>query len=89
MLRCPRSVTRTHAVRDVSVTVSSEAVGDAVCAAVERLPELRIINVSDATFLAHLGGKIRIEGKIPVKTRADLSIVYTPRRHAGLDGDCR
>ena len=72
------SVTRTHAVRDVSVTVSSEAVGEAVCAAVERVPEFRIINVSDATFLAHLGGKIRIEGKMPVKTRADLSIVYTP-----------
>jgi malate dehydrogenase (oxaloacetate-decarboxylating) len=72
------SVTRTHAVRDVSVTVSSEAVGDAVCAAVKRVPEFRIINVSDATFLAHLGGKIRIEGKIPVKTRADLSTVYTP-----------
>src|SRR5450631_2753002 len=72
------SVTRTHAVRDVSVTVSSEAVGDAVCAAVKRVPEFRIINVSDATFLAHLGGKIRIEGKMPVKTRADLSTVYTP-----------
>ena len=72
------SVTRTHAVRDVSVTVSSEAIGEAVCAAVERVPEFRIINVSDATFLAHLGGKIRIEGKMPVRTRADLSIVYTP-----------
>jgi malate dehydrogenase (oxaloacetate-decarboxylating) len=72
------SVTRTHAVRDVSVVVSSETLGESVCAAIERLPDFRIINVSDATFLAHLGGKIRIEGKMPVKTRADLSIVYTP-----------
>jgi malate dehydrogenase (oxaloacetate-decarboxylating) len=73
-----RSVTRTSVVRDVSITVSSEAIGEAVRAAIERLKEFRIINVSDATFLAHLGGKIRVEGKMPVKTRADLSIVYTP-----------
>ena len=34
--------------------------------------------VSDSTFLAHIGGKIRIEPKMPVKTRKDLSTVYTP-----------
>jgi malate dehydrogenase (oxaloacetate-decarboxylating) len=34
--------------------------------------------VSDSTFLAHLGGKIRIEPKIPVVNRTDLSKVYTP-----------
>jgi malate dehydrogenase (oxaloacetate-decarboxylating) len=73
-----RNVTRTSVIRDVSVTVASEAVGDAVRAAIERLSDFRIVNVSDATFLAHLGGKIRVEGKVPVKTRADLSIVYTP-----------
>jgi malate dehydrogenase (oxaloacetate-decarboxylating) len=72
------SVTRTSVVRDVSVTVASEAVGEAVRAAIEALTDFRIIHVSDATFLAHLGGKIRIEGKMPVKTRADLSTVYTP-----------
>lgn len=73
-----RSVTRATVVRDVSIVVSSETVGDSVRVAIERLPEFRIINVSDATFLAHLGGKIRVEGKMPVKTRADLSLVYTP-----------
>jgi malate dehydrogenase (oxaloacetate-decarboxylating) len=71
-------VTRTHVIRDVSITVSSESVGDGVRAAIERLPDFRILNVSDTTFLAHLGGKIRIEGKMPVRTRADLSLVYTP-----------
>jgi malate dehydrogenase (oxaloacetate-decarboxylating) len=73
-----RSVTRATVVRDVSITVSSEAVGEAVRSAIERLGEFRIVNISDSTFLAHLGGKIRVEGKMPVKTRADLSIVYTP-----------
>jgi malate dehydrogenase (oxaloacetate-decarboxylating) len=39
---------------------------------------MRVVFVSDSTFLAHIGGKIRIEPKIPVKTRQDLSTVYTP-----------
>jgi len=73
-----RSAGKSAVVRDVTVAVNSEATGEAVRAAVEALPGFRIISVSDSTFLAHLGGKIRIEPKIPVKTRQDLSIVYTP-----------
>ena len=34
--------------------------------------------VSDRTFLMHLGGKIEVNGTIPVKTRDDLSMAYTP-----------
>lgn len=73
-----RSVSKTYVVRDVTVTVSSDFIADQVRKAVEDLDGVRIISVSDSTFLAHLGGKIRIEPKIPVKTRQDLSIVYTP-----------
>jgi malate dehydrogenase (oxaloacetate-decarboxylating) len=73
-----RSVTKTTVVRDVTVLVNSEATGNAVRAAIEGLSGVRIISVSDSTFLAHLGGKIRVEPKIPVKTRQDLSTVYTP-----------
>ncbi|MBC5829694.1 MAG: NAD-dependent malic enzyme [Candidatus Eremiobacteraeota bacterium] len=73
-----RSVSKTYVVRDVTVTVSSDFIADQVRKAVENLEGVRIISVSDSTFLAHLGGKIRIEPKIPVKTRQDLSIVYTP-----------
>jgi malate dehydrogenase (oxaloacetate-decarboxylating) len=73
-----RTVTRASVVRDVSVTVPSESIGAAVCSAIEALADFHVVNVSDATFLAHLGGKIRVEGKMPVKTRADLSTVYTP-----------
>ena len=73
-----RSVSKSAVVRDVTITVPSEAVGDAVRAAIERQGVARIVSVSDSTFLAHLGGKIRLEPKFPVKTRADLSTVYTP-----------
>jgi malate dehydrogenase (oxaloacetate-decarboxylating) len=73
-----RSVTKTHVVRDFTVNVTSDVVGKSVREAVESIEGVRVISVSDSTFLAHLGGKIRIEPKIPVKTRQDLSTVYTP-----------
>src|SRR5580658_6871397 len=73
-----RSVTRSKVVRDVTINVSSDIIGEEVRRAVERLDGVRVISVSDLTFLAHLGGKIRVEPKIPVKTRNDLSVVYTP-----------
>jgi malate dehydrogenase (oxaloacetate-decarboxylating) len=73
-----RSVSRSVITRDVSVTVASDAVANAVRAAIERQAHVRLVSISDSTFLAHLGGKIRIEPTIPVKTRTDLSRVYTP-----------
>ncbi len=73
-----RTVGKTSVVRDVTVSVPSEQIGDAVTAAVAALDGVRVVSVSDSTFLAHLGGKITVQPKIPVKTRQDLSIVYTP-----------
>ena len=73
-----RTVGKTTIVRDVTVEVRSEAVGDAVRSAIEALDGVRILSVSDSTFLAHLGGKIRTGITRPVKTRQDLSTVYTP-----------
>jgi malate dehydrogenase (oxaloacetate-decarboxylating) len=73
-----RSVTKATIVRDVTVNVNSDVVGKAVRDAVNDLAGVTVISASDSTFLAHLGGKIQIEPKIPVKTRQDLSTVYTP-----------
>lgn len=73
-----RSITKTSVVRDVTVTVGSEHIAGMVRSAIERLDGSRVISASDSTFLAHLGGKIEVEPKVPVKTRADLSTVYTP-----------
>ena len=39
---------------------------------------LRVRKVSDRTFLLHLGGKIEVNSKVPLKTRDDLSRAYTP-----------
>jgi malate dehydrogenase (oxaloacetate-decarboxylating) len=46
--------------------------------AVGSLDGVVVESVSDRTFLMHLGGKIQVTGTIPVKTRDDLSMAYTP-----------
>ena len=42
------------------------------------VPGVDIGKVSDRTFLAHLGGKLSIESRVPIRNRDDLSLVYTP-----------
>jgi malate dehydrogenase (oxaloacetate-decarboxylating) len=39
---------------------------------------LKVRKVSDRTFLLHLGGKLEVQSKVPLKTRDDLSRAYTP-----------
>jgi malate dehydrogenase (oxaloacetate-decarboxylating) len=73
-----RSAGKAYSVRDVAVTVGSDAVANAVRKSIERLEGVRLVSISDSTFLAHLGGKISVQPKIPVKNRTDLSKVYTP-----------
>jgi malate dehydrogenase (oxaloacetate-decarboxylating) len=72
------TVGRTRIVRDVTIGVPSESAANDVRAAVEAIDGARIIFASDSTFLAHIGGKIRIDPKITIKSRQDLSTVYTP-----------
>jgi malate dehydrogenase (oxaloacetate-decarboxylating) len=45
---------------------------------VEGLPEVTVVNVSDRTFLMHLGGKIEVRSRMQLRTRDDLSMAYTP-----------
>ena len=39
---------------------------------------LTVRKISDRTFLLHLGGKLEVQSKVPLKTRDDLSRAYTP-----------
>jgi malate dehydrogenase (oxaloacetate-decarboxylating) len=65
-------------IRDITVSARDEAHEKLIAAAVGKLPGVKVVNVSDRTFLAHLGGKIVVQAKSPIKTRSDLSMVYTP-----------
>ncbi|GIW08823.1 MAG: malate oxidoreductase [Dehalococcoidia bacterium] len=64
--------------RDITVACRDEAHGEAIVKRLQSLEQVHVKNVSDRTFLVHLGGKIEVVGKVQVKTRDDLSMVYTP-----------
>ena len=70
--------TPTQTVRDITVSASSVEHEEQIAAAVRAVPDVTLINVSDRTFLMHLGGKIEVTSKHPIATRADLSMAYTP-----------
>src|ERR671914_800200 len=65
-------------VRDVTVACGDSAHAEAVVRAVRALDGVRVDSVSDRTFLMHKGGKIEVNSKLPIKTRDDLSMAYTP-----------
>ena len=64
--------------RDVSVLATDDAHAEAIVAACAQLDGVEVEHVSDRTFLLHLGGKIAMDSKTPIKTRDDLSMAYTP-----------
>ena len=65
-------------VRDISVLCANEEHGERVVDAISAIEGIRVINVSDRTFLMHVGGKIEMTPKVPIRTRDDLSMAYTP-----------
>src|SRR5438874_4310857 len=64
--------------RDITFKTSDERHGQQVVERLKAVEGVQVVNVSDRTFLMHLGGKIEVRGKMPVKTRDDLSMAYTP-----------
>jgi malate dehydrogenase (oxaloacetate-decarboxylating) len=65
-------------IRDVNVLADDEAHLHAIVDAVREAEGVDVVNVSDRTFLLHLGGKIEVRPRVPLKTRDDLSMAYTP-----------
>jgi malate dehydrogenase (oxaloacetate-decarboxylating) len=63
---------------DVTCDTSNAEHAEEISKAISNHPELTVRKVSDRTFLLHLGGKIEIQSKVPLKTRDDLSRAYTP-----------
>jgi malate dehydrogenase (oxaloacetate-decarboxylating) len=63
---------------DVTCATSGEEHAAQIVAALRGLPGVDVERVSDRTFLMHLGGKLSIESKVPLRNRDDLSMAYTP-----------
>jgi malate dehydrogenase (oxaloacetate-decarboxylating) len=71
-------VERRTKVRDVALLAADAAHLADVVTAVRAVEGVDVLDASDRTFLLHLGGKIEVVPRSPVKTRDDLSMAYTP-----------
>ena len=67
-----------HITRDITVSARDLEHEQRIVQCVRAIEGVRVLRVSDRTFLLHLGGKIEINPITPVVTRDDLSMVYTP-----------
>jgi malate dehydrogenase (oxaloacetate-decarboxylating) len=65
-------------VRDITINTRDTTHSQEIVKRVKKMRGVRVINVSDPTFLMHLGGKIGMHSKVAVKTRNELSMAYTP-----------
>src|SRR6185437_78466 len=72
------SVGKDFLVRDITVNAYSETHDQQIVKSLDDIDGVEVTNISDRTFLMHLGGKIEIASKMPLKTRSDLSMAYTP-----------
>ena len=65
-------------IRDLTLYAQDIEHMDSIIVALNSVPEVDVLHHSDRTFLMHLGGKICIKSKVPIKHRDDLSMAYTP-----------
>ena len=64
--------------RDITVSATDVEHGEQIVERVRLVEGVDVVHVSDRTIQLHVGGKIEVRSKVPVKTRDDLSMVYTP-----------
>jgi malate dehydrogenase (oxaloacetate-decarboxylating) len=63
---------------DVTIAASSAEHAHQITEAIGGIDGIDVGKVSDRTFLLHLGGKIEMQSKVPLRNRDDLSMAYTP-----------
>jgi len=69
---------RDRIVRDITINARDSEHGQRIVVQLKKAAGVQVVNISDRTFLMHLGGKIEVQSKIPIRTRDDLSMAYTP-----------
>src|SRR5258708_15828081 len=70
---------RDHIIRDITINARYSVHGTQIVNRLKQVTGVRVVNISDPTFLMHLGGKIEIQSKVPIRTRDAPSTAYTPR----------
>jgi len=72
------AVDASHTIRDITVETGDAADWPRLTDAVNAVAGARVLDATDRTFTLHIGGKIELNNKSPLKTRDDLSMAYTP-----------
>lgn len=67
-----------NSIRDLTLYAQDANHMESIVSALNAIPEVHVVHYSDRTFLMHIGGKICVESKVPIKNRDDLSMAYTP-----------
>ena len=67
-----------HTLRNITIETAGEEHASQIGDAVDQVDGARTVDITDRTFQMHVGGKIEQRNKLPVKTRDDLSMAYTP-----------
>lgn len=65
-------------VRDFTIYTQNPAHAEQVISKLKSLQDVEFVHASDRTFLIHLGGKIEIKSRTPIRNRDELSMAYTP-----------
>src|SRR2546430_9536420 len=71
-------VGKTTITRDITFKARDEPHGQQVVDGIRAVQGVKVVNVSDRTFLMHMGGKIEVGGKQSVMTRYCHYIDTTP-----------
>ena len=71
-------MTGTSVIRDMTVKARDSEHAHRIIDLLKKVAGVRVANISDRTFLMHLGGKIEVQSKVPIRSRDDLSMAYTP-----------
>ena len=72
------SIDDTETLRDITVDAGSQDHWSEITTAISAVEGARVVDTTDRTLLLHVGGKIEQRNKIPLKSRDDLSMAYTP-----------
>lgn len=65
-------------IRDITVNCRDNEHAKQLVEAINAINGVKLVHYSDRTFLMHLGGKIEVVSRAPIRTRDDLSMAYTP-----------
>ncbi|HKW94680.1 MAG TPA: ACT domain-containing protein, partial [Methylomirabilota bacterium] len=71
-------MTGERVLRDITIKARDSRHAHDIVDRLKAIGGITIANISDRTFLMHLGGKIEINSKVPIRSRDDLSMAYTP-----------